>query len=407
MGTGAGDAATGPLNGVRIVEMAGIGPAPYCAMLLAEMGADVIRVDRPAPVDLGFAQDPRLDLLNRSKRAVAVDLKAAQGVATVLRLVERADILIEGFRPGVMERLGLGPDACRGVNRRLVYGRMTGWGQDGPLAQRAGHDINYIAMTGVLAAIGPADTPTPPLNLVGDFGGGALFLAMGVLAALVEARASGEGQVVDAAMVDGAASLMTMFHGLKAGGLWRNRRAANALDGAAPHYGVYATADGGHVAVGALEGRFYDAFVRGLGLDPQTLPDRNREANWPALRERFAAVFATRTRAEWEAVFAGTDACVSPVLDMEESVAHPLATVRNAYVETEGVTGPAAAPRFGRTPSAVRHAPRDPARGRAGCSACVGLRRGRDRDARCGRRRRRGALIRVQSSSARRTMSAP
>ncbi|MHB2166919.1 CaiB/BaiF CoA transferase family protein [Alsobacter sp. R-9] len=352
----------GPLAGVRIVEMAGIGPAPFCAMLLAEMGAEVIRVDRPGPADLGLGLDPRHELLNRSKRAAAIDLKTQAGVAAVLRLIAQADILIEGFRPGVMERLGLGPDACKAVNRRLVYGRMTGWGQDGPLAQRAGHDINYIAMTGALAAIGTADAPVPPLNLVGDFGGGALYLAMGVLAALVEARRSGEGQVVDAAMVDGAASLMTMFHGLAAAGQWSNRRAGNVLDGAAPFYTVYATADGRHVAVGAIEKRFYLELLRGLGLDPNSIENREDRAAWPALRARFAAIFASRTRDDWEAVFANRDACVSPVLDMEESARHPLALARAAYVMADGPAGPAPAPapRFGRTPGAVRNPPLDP-----------------------------------------------
>ncbi len=363
----------GPLAGVRIVEMAGIGPAPFCAMLLADMGADVIRIDRPVAVDLGFALDPRHDLLNRSKRAAAIDLKAPGGVAAVMQLVARADVLIEGFRPGVMERLGLGPDACHAVNRRLVYGRMTGWGQQGPLAQRAGHDINYIAMAGALAAIGPADGPVPPLNLVGDFGGGALYLAMGVLAALVEARASGEGQVVDAAMVDGTASLMTMFYGLRAAGLWQARRGTNALDGAAPYYAVYATADGGHIAVGALEARFYLAFLHGLGLDPADLPDRDDPAQWPALRERIAAVVAGRSRSHWEAVFEGTDACVSPVLDMEECMTHPAAVARAAYGETAGIPGPAAAPRFSRTPAGVRHAPVDPRTDTRGALAAWGF----------------------------------
>lgn len=350
----------GPLAGVRIVEMAGIGPAPFCAMLLAELGADVIRIERPAPADLGFAMDPRHDLLNRSKRAAAIDLKAPDGVAAVLRLVAGADILIEGFRPGVMERLGLGPDACRAVNRRLVYGRMTGWGQDGPLAQRAGHDINYIAMAGALAAIGTQAGPVPPLNLVGDFGGGALYLAMGVLAALAEAGRSGEGQVVDAAMVDGTASLMTMFYGLAASGQWQARRAANPLDGAAPYYTVYPTADGRHIAVGALERRFYLEFLRGLGLDPASLPNRDDPALWPALRERIGAVIAGESRAHWEAVFEGTDACVSPVLDMIECTGHPAAVARGAYADADGAVGPAAAPRFSRTPSAVRHPPVDP-----------------------------------------------
>jgi alpha-methylacyl-CoA racemase len=352
----------GPLAGVRIVEMAGIGPAPFCGMLLAELGADVLRVDRlAAAVDLGIDVERRFDLPNRSKRAIAVDLKRAEGVALVRRLVGSADALIEGFRPGVMERLGLGPDVCLAANPQLVFGRMTGWGQEGPLSQRVGHDINYIAMAGALDAIGTADDgPLPPLNLVGDFGGGALYLAMGLLAGIIEARSSGRGQVVDAAMVDGAASLMAMFHGFRQAGLWRAERQANVLDGGAPYYATYRTRDGRFVAVGAIEKRFYAALVQGLGLDPAILPAQDDRGRWHELRETFAAVFATRTRDEWAAHFAAGDACVSPVLTMEESLANPMAQARGMAAVTDGVVGPGAAPRFSRTPGGVRHGPLDP-----------------------------------------------
>lgn len=352
----------GPLAGVRIVEMAGIGPAPFCGMLLAELGAEVLRVDRlAAATDLGIDVERRFDLPSRSKRAIAVDLKRAEGVALVRRLVGSADALIEGFRPGVMERLGLGPDVCLAANPRLVFGRMTGWGQEGPLSQRVGHDINYIAMAGALDSIGTAgDGPLPPLNLVGDFGGGALYLAMGLLAGIIEARSSGHGQIVDAAMVDGAASLMAMFHGFRQAGLWQPERQANVLDGGAPFYSTYRTRDGRFVAVGAIEKRFYAALVRGLGLDPAALPGQHDRARWHELRATFAGVFATRTRDEWAAHFAAGDACVSPVLTMEESLASPMAQARGMAAVTDGVVGPGAAPRFSRTPGGVRHGPLDP-----------------------------------------------
>ncbi|GGH21120.1 CoA transferase [Alsobacter metallidurans] len=351
----------GPLHGLKIVEMSSIGPAPYCGMLLADMGAQVIRIDRLEAADLGFPVEPRFDLLNRGKQAAAVDLKLPDGAALVLDLVGRADALIEGFRPGVMERLGLGPDACLAANPRLVYGRMTGWGQTGPLSGDVGHDINYIALSGVLQAIGPAEgPPVPPLNLVGDFGGGALFLAMGMLAALLEARGSGVGQVVDAAMVDGAASLMTMHHGYVQAGLWTDRRGDCPLGGAAPWYSTYETLDRKHVAVGAIEGRFYRALVRGLGLEGAGLPGQHDRARWGALRAAFAGVFATRTRDQWADAFAGTDACVTPVLDCAEAAAHPHARARGAFVDAgDGVHAPAPAPRFSRTPGAVAGPPAD------------------------------------------------
>ena len=348
----------GPLAGIRIVEMSGIGPAPFCGMLLADMGAQVIRIDRVAPADLGFAVAPRFDLPNRGKSAAALDLKTPQAVAVVKRLATGADALIEGFRPGVMERLGLGPEVCHALNPRLVYGRMTGWGQHGPLKDRAGHDINYIAMSGALHAIGPArGPPVPPLNLVGDYGGGALYLAMGVLAALLEARGSGKGQVVDAAMVDGAGSLMAMHFGLRQSGLWRNERGANAIDGGAPYYCSYETRDGGYMACGAIEKRFYLEMLERLALAGADLPEQNDRARWPELHDRLAAVFKTKTRDEWEAVFEGSDACVSPVLDMDECATHPLARARRQFVTQDGVAGPAPAPRFSRTPGAVRHPP--------------------------------------------------
>jgi alpha-methylacyl-CoA racemase len=352
----------GPLAGVRIVEMSNIGPAPFCGMLLADMGAEVLRVSRLSTDDLGFEIEPRFDLLNRNKRAIAVDLKSPEGVDTVLQLIASADMLLEGYRPGVMERLGLGPDVCAGLNTRLVYGRMTGWGQEGQMAHLAGHDINYIAMTGALAAIGPeGGAPVPPLNLVGDFGGGALYLAMGMLAALVEARQSGKGQVIDAAMVDGVASLMAMHIGFRQAGIWENRRGANSVDGGSPYYTTYPTRDGKYMAVGAVERRFYRLLLDKLELDPQTLPGQNDTARWPELRARIAERFATRTRDEWAALFSDSDACVTPVLDMDECLTHPFANERGLFETHGGVTAPAPAPRFSRTPTAIRNTTLDPA----------------------------------------------
>lgn len=344
--TGKGVAVTsggGPLAGVRVVELAGIGPAPFCAMLLADLGADVVRVDRPGAGGH--------DLLNRGKRSVVVDLKHERGPATVLALAEQADVLLEGLRPGVTERLGVGPEQCHEINPRLVYGRMTGWGQDGPLASTAGHDIDYIALTGMLHLIGRRDGPPQvPANLLGDFGGGALYLAVGVLAALLEARTSGRGQVVDASIVDGSAHLGTMLFGFLASGGWSTERGTNLLDTGAPYYDVYETADGQHVAVGALEPRFYAELLDRLGLTGE-VPARDDPANWPALRARFAEVFRTRTRAEWAAVFDGSDACVAPVLSMAEAETHPHVSARRTLVRRDGVLQPAAAPRFDRTPN--------------------------------------------------------
>jgi len=337
----------GPLHGVNVVELAGLGAAPFGAMLLADLGAEVVRVDRAADVGVQAVDA----VLRRGRRSVAVDLKHPAGAEVVLRLVERADALIEGFRPGVAERLGVGPDACMARNPRLVYGRFTGWGQDGPLAGAAGHDIDYIAVAGVLGAMGPAGgRPVPPLNLAGDFGGGGALGALGVVAALLDVARGGRGQVVDAAMVDGAALLTTLFHGLLAGGMWAGERGANLLDGGAPFYDVYETADGRHVAVGPLEHQFWGLLLDKLGLDAAGLPDRMDRAAWPALRERLAAVFRTRTRDEWSDLLEGTDACVAPVLSLAEAPAHPHNRERGAFVEVGGVTQPAPAPRFSRTP---------------------------------------------------------
>ncbi len=348
----------GPLSGVRVVELAGIGPGPFAAMLLADLGADVVRVDRPGGP--GLAIDPAFDVTNRNKRSIVVDLKAPDGPARVLDLAERADILVEGYRPGVAERLGVGPEDCHARNPRLVYGRMTGWGQDGPLAQRAGHDIAYIALTGTLGMIGrPDEPPAVPANLLGDYAGGSLYLVVGVLAALHHARATGTGQVVDAAIVDGTAHLSAMIHGMLAAGGWQDRRAANLLDGGCPYYGTYETADGRYMAVGALEGKFYAEFLRLLGLD-DLAPARKDWTRWGELRERIAAAFKSRTRAEWTAVFADSDACVAPVLSLREAPAHPHLAARGTFTDHGGITQPAPAPRFSATPTAVRTGPARP-----------------------------------------------
>ncbi|GGW10115.1 CoA transferase [Streptomyces capoamus] len=348
----------GPLSGVRVVELAGIGPGPFAAMLLADLGADVVRVDRPDGP--GLAIDPAHDVTNRNKRSVVVDLKASDGPARVLDLAERADILVEGYRPGVAERLGIGPGDCHARNPRLVYGRMTGWGQDGPLARRAGHDIAYIALTGTLGMIGRADEPPAvPANLLGDYAGGSLYLVVGVLAALHHARATGTGQVVDAAIVDGTAHLSSMIHGMLAAGGWQDRRAANLLDGGCPYYGTYETADGRHMAVGALEAKFYAEFLHLLGLD-DLVPARTDWTRWGELRERITAAFASRTRDEWTAVFEGSDACVAPVLSLREAPHHPHLAARGTFTEHGGITQPAPAPRFSATPTAVRTGPARP-----------------------------------------------
>jgi alpha-methylacyl-CoA racemase len=347
---------TGPLRGVKVVELAGIGPGPHACMILADLGADVIRVDRPGGQPLTGG---RTDLLNRGRPSVALDLKHPDAIATVLDLVATADVLVEGLRPGTTERLGLGPDDCLARNPRLVYGRMTGWGQDGPLATTAGHDLGYIAITGALHAMGQDKTrPHFPGNLVGDFGGGSTYLVIGILAALLEARVSGRGQVVDAAIVDGTAHLNSMATGFLAGGLYREERAANLLDGGAPFYDVYETADGRHLAVGALEPKFYDELVRLLDI-ADTAPDRNDPANHDALRRVIADAVASRTQAEWVAVFDGSDACVAPVVPLSEAFTHPHLAARGTFVDRDGVTQPAPAPRFSRTAATLTSPPPD------------------------------------------------
>jgi alpha-methylacyl-CoA racemase len=352
-------AGNGPLAGVRVVELAGIGPAPFAAMTLADLGADVVRVDRPERAGLGI--DPAYDLTNRNKRSVLIDLKADGGPERVLGLAERADVFIEGYRPGVAERLGVGPQDCLGRNPRLVYARMTGWGQEGPLAQRAGHDIDYIAVAGALSMTGTAEeAPVVPANLIGDYAGGALYLVIGVLAALRHAGTpGGTGQVVDAAIVDGTAHLTTMIHGMMAAGGWQDRRGTNLLDGGAPFYGSYETADGQYMAVGALEQKFYDEFVELLGIKDD-VPARKDFDRWDELRTAVAARFRTKTRQEWTAVFAESDACVAPVLSLREAPAHPHLAARSTFVDHAGVVQPAPAPRFSGTPTSVRRAPARP-----------------------------------------------
>ena len=343
--------AAGPLAGIRIVEFAGIGPGPFAAMLLADMGADVIRIDRP-----GAAPVEAIDIVDRGRRTVVLDLKTAAGREGALALLAEADALIEGFRPGVMERLGLGPDAVQRTNPRLVYGRMTGWGQTGPLAHVAGHDINYIALAGALAAIGPAGgVPVAPLNLVGDYGGGALYLALGMLAALLEARSSGQGQTVDCAMCDGVASLMSLFVTLQAQGRWTERRGTNLLDGGAPFYATYECADGHWVSIGALEPQFYARLTRLLGVeDDADFAAQNDARTWPVLHARLQRMFRMHPREHWCALLEGTDACFAPVLTLAEAARHPHLQARQTYVEQDGVVQPAPAPRFSRTPSAVQ-----------------------------------------------------
>jgi alpha-methylacyl-CoA racemase len=336
----------GPLHGVKVLEIAGLAAAPLGCMILADLGADVLRVDRVG--SRGMAQDP----LSRSRRSIALNLKSAEGIEVLLRLAASHDVLVEAFRPGVAERLGFGPSVCAERNPRLIYARMTGWGQDGPLAPTAGHDIDYIAVSGALSLVGRAgERPVPPVNLVGDFGGGGMLLAIGVLAALVERERSGQGQVIDAAMVDGSALLTSIFHGFSILGSWRDQRGSNLIDGGAPFYDTYQTADG-YLAVGALEPQFYAELLTGLGLaDDASLPDRDDRSRWPALRERFASVIGGRTTAEWTVVFAGTDACVAPVLSLAEAVEHPHNQARGTFTEVGGLTQPAPAPRFSRTPA--------------------------------------------------------
>jgi alpha-methylacyl-CoA racemase len=345
----------GPLQGFRIIEIAGIGPGPFCGMLLADMGADVVRIDRPGGIDTGVGVPAQFNLLNRNRTTICVDLKSAAGVQQVLKLCETADAIFEGNRPGVMESLGLGPDDCMAVNRRLVFGRMTGWGQEGPLAGFAGHDANYAAIAGALGAIGDkGGPPGVPLNLVADFGGGGAYLAIGILAALLEAQRSGEGQVVDAAMVDGAASLMTLFYGLYAGGLWKDERGSNFLDGAAPFYRPYRTSDGEYIMVCAIEPRFFKVLLEKLGVDEIEPTNQFDQARWTSHIAIFEKVFAAKTRDEWTEILADSDACFAPVLSLAEAPNHHHNQARKTFVEVNGVVQPAPAPRFSRTPLAIR-----------------------------------------------------
>lgn len=346
---------SGPLVGYKVIEMAGIGPNPMCAMMLADMGAEVIRVDRVVESGLGIPMEPKFSLLDRSRCSIAVDLKQPEGVALVLDLVEQADALIEGFRPGVMERLGVGPVECLARNPKLVFGRVTGWGQEGPLAKAAGHDINYISLVGASYAIGrPGAPPPPPLNLVGDFGGGAVYLALGVLAALLEAKTSGQGQVVDAAMVDGAASLMTATYGMHAAGVMSDNRGANILDGGAHFYDTYETSDGEFISIASIEAKFYDELMERTGFsDPEQAAHRD-QTQWADHSKKMAAMFKSKTRAEWCEILEGTDVCFAPVLSITEAPKHPHNVAREAFVECDGVIHPAPAPRFSRTPSKIQ-----------------------------------------------------
>jgi len=352
----------GPLQGFKIVEVAGIGPTQFCGMLLADMGASVIRIVRPGETDVGVGLPAKFNLMNRSRPAIAVDLKSSAGIEAVLKLCDTADALFEGFRPGVMERLGIGPDVCLQRNSCLVYGRMTGWGQVGPLADSAGHDGNYAALSGALGAIGQKDAgPTIPLNLVADFGGGGAYLAMGILAALLEAGRSGEGQIVDAAMVDGAASLMTLFYGMYAGGLWRDQRSSNFLDGAAPFYRTYRTSDEEFVVVCAIEPHFFAALLNTLEITDISPQDQFDQAKWQAQGQVLETIFASKTRDAWCDIFAGKDACFAPVLSLAEAPRHAHNKARSTFVEVEGVVQPGPAPRFSRTESRVSCAPAEPA----------------------------------------------
>jgi alpha-methylacyl-CoA racemase len=341
----------GPLEEIKVLEIASIGPGPFCSMMLSDMGAEVIRIDRKALVGTG---DSRLSL-NRGRKSLALDLKKPGAVETVLKMVENADMLVEGFRPGVMERLGLGPETCLARNPRLIYGRMTGWGQTGPLSQAAGHDINYISLAGALHAMGYDDrAPTPPLNLIGDFGGGAMYLLAGLLAAYIEAQKSGQGQVVDAAMTDGTASLLTAFFGLRAMGRWTDRRASNYLDGGAHYYGCYTCSDGKFISIGSIEPKFYALLLEKLEVADEQFQGQNDTTNWNSLRDKLEAIFRTRTRDEWCALLENTDVCFAPVLSMEEAPGHPHNNARETFVEVDGVTQPAPAPRFSRTQGKVQ-----------------------------------------------------
>ena len=351
----------GPLQGIRIIELAGIGPGPFCAMILSDLGAEVIRVDRAGAVRGGDPDSPPRDITLRGRRSIGVDLKSPEGVETLLKLVESADGLMEGFRPGVTERLGIGPDDCLARNPKLVYGRMTGWGQDGPYSQAAGHDINYIALAGALEPMGRAgQKPVPPLNLVGDYGGGGMFLALGMVAALLESTRSGEGQVVDVAMVDGAATLMTMFHALTAMGVWNPERGTNMLDTGAHYYDVYECADGGLISIGSIEPQFYAELVRLAELDDPQFERQQSRSEWPELKTKIEAVFKTKTRDEWCALMEHTDVCFAPVLSLAEAPMHPHNVARQTFVERDGIMQPAPAPRFSRTAPEIQRSPSHP-----------------------------------------------
>jgi alpha-methylacyl-CoA racemase len=351
----------GPLTGFKVIELAGIGPAPMCAMLLSDLGAEVLRIDRTADAGLGIAVETKYALLNRGRRSVAFDLKKPEATEALLRLIDKADALIEGFRPGVMERLGIGPDVCQARNPKLVYGRMTGWGQDGPLALAAGHDINYIALSGALHSIGRrGEAPVPPLNLVGDFGGGALYLAFGVVAGLLEAQKSGKGQVIDVSMVDGSASLMTAIYGMHGAGIVNDERGTNMLDTGAHYYDVYETKDGKYISIGSIEKKFYEELLQLSGLQAEELAPQNDRKSWPKMKERVAALFLTKTRDEWCKIMEGSDICFAPVLSMAEAPHHPHNKARGTFVERDGVTQPAPAPRFSRTPGAIQGPPANP-----------------------------------------------
>ncbi len=341
----------GPLTGLKVVEMAGIGPGPFTAMMLSDMGAEVIRIDRSSQKGTGH----RANVLNRGRKSIALDLKNSKGVEAALRLIGQADVVIEGFRPGVMERLGLGPEVCLEQNPRLVYGRMTGWGQSGPLSQAAGHDINYISIGGALGAMGYADRPpAPPLNLVGDFGGGAMYLVTGILAALVERNQSGKGQVVDAAMTDGTANLLTPFYGLMAMGMWTTDRFSNRLDGGAFYYGSYECSDGKYISIGSLEPQFYALLLEKTGIEDPDFQDQLDQASWPRKREKLIEIFKSKTQQQWCEIMEGTDVCFAPVLNLAEAPDHPHNKARNTFVEFEGITQPAPAPRFSRTQGEIQ-----------------------------------------------------
>jgi alpha-methylacyl-CoA racemase len=367
----------GPLSGIKVVELAGIGPGPFSSMMLSDLGAEVVRVDRPEPGELSAHQDHRKDLLLRGRRSVAVDLKNQRGVDVVLELIAQADVLIDPFRPGVAERLGVGPDVCLEKNPRLVYGRMTGWGQDGPLSRVAGHDINYVALAGPLAAIGRADEPpAPALNLIGDFGGGGMLLSFGILAALLERSSSGRGQVIDAAMLDGTATLFASIVGFKNMGAWKDERESNFLDGGAHYYDSYETADGKYVTIGAIEPQFYAELLRLLELDPRQWPQADSE-RWPELKQKMRELFKTRTRAQWCDLLEGADICFAPVLDFEEALQHPHVAERKVYVEIDGVVQPGPVPRFDRTPGEIQGPPCRPGEHTADALADWGVARSR------------------------------